>query len=77
MFTDSHCHLENKRFDSDRADVFARATDAGVTTMLAIGNGDGPGTGTLDCAIKLAQQHEGVYATVGIHPHEAGLANAG
>ncbi len=74
MFTDSHCHLENQRFDSDRADVFARATDAGVTTMLAIGNGDGPGTGTLDCAIKLAQQHERVYATVGIHPHEAALA---
>jgi len=74
MFTDSHCHLENKRFDSDRADVFARANDAGVTTMLAIGNGDGPGTGTLDCAIKLAQQHDSVYSTVGIHPHEAALA---
>ena len=74
MYTDSHCHLENKRFDDDRADVFARAQQARVTTMLAIGNGDGPGTGTLDCAIKLAQQHENVYATVGIHPHEAELA---
>ena len=74
MFTDSHCHLENKRFDADRSDVFARAQQAGVTTMLAIGNGDGPGTATLDCAIKLAHEHEGVYATVGIHPHEAALA---
>lgn len=74
MFTDSHCHLENKRFDSDRTDVFARAQEARVTTMLAIGNGDGPGTGTLDCAIKLARENEGVYATVGIHPHEAALA---
>jgi TatD DNase family protein len=74
MYTDSHCHLENKRFDVDRADVFARARGAGVTTLLAIGNGDGPGTGTLDCAVKLAQQHEGVYATIGIHPHEAALA---
>jgi len=74
MFTDSHCHLENKRFDSDRPDIFARAQAAGVTTMLAIGNGDGPGTDTLDCAIKLAQQHDRVYATVGIHPHEAELA---
>lgn len=74
MFTDSHCHLENKRFDADRADVFARAKDAGVTTMLAIGNGDGPGTGTLDCAIKLANERQGVHATVGIHPHEAALA---
>jgi TatD DNase family protein len=74
MFTDSHCHLENKRFDADRAEVFARARAAAVTTMLAIGNGDGPGTGTLDCAIKLARQCEGVVATVGIHPHEAALA---
>jgi len=74
MYTDSHCHLENKRFDSDRAEVFARARQAGVTAMLAIGNGDGPGTGTLDCAIKLAHQFDGVDATVGIHPHEAALA---
>src|SRR5579871_2262565 len=74
MYTDSHCHLENKRFDADRAEVFTRAKDSGVTTMLAIGNGDGPGTGTLDCAIKLAHENAGVYATVGIHPHEAALA---
>ena len=77
MFTDSHAHLDGKRFDADRADVLTRAKAAGVTTILAIGNGDGPGTGTLDCAIKLAQQHGGIYATVGIHPHEAALAKEG
>jgi TatD DNase family protein len=74
MYIDSHCHLENKRFDSDRADVFARAQAAGVEALLAIGNGDGPGTGTLDCAIQLAEQYPWAYATVGIHPHEAALA---
>jgi len=74
VYTDSHCHPENKRFDSDRGDIFARAKAAGVTAILAIGNGDGPGTGTFDCAIRLAEQYEGVYATVGIHPHEAALA---
>ena len=74
MYTDSHAHLDGKRFNPDRAEVFARAKEAGVATILAIGNGDGPGTGTLDCAIKLAQQYEDVYATVGIHPHEAALA---
>ncbi len=76
MYTDSHCHPENKRFDSDRHDVFERARAAGVTTILAIGNGDGPGTGTFDCAIKLAERYEAVYATVGIHPHEAALTKA-
>ena len=74
MYTDSHAHLDGKRFDADRGEVLARAHAAGVTTLLAIGNGDGPGTGTFDCAIKLAEQYEWIYATVGIHPHEAALA---
>ena len=74
MYTDSHAHLDSKRFDPDRNEVIARAKEAGVSTLLAIGNGDGPGTDTLDCAIKLAQQYDWIYATVGIHPHEAELA---
>lgn len=74
MYIDSHCHLENKRFDSDRGDVFARAKAAGIEALLAIGNGEGPGTGTLDCAVRFSRQYDWVYATVGIHPHEAALA---
>lgn len=74
MFVDSHAHLEHKRFDADRAEVFARARKAGIEAILAIGNGDGPGTDTLDCAIEFARQFEWVYATVGIHPHEAAQA---
>jgi len=72
MFVDSHCHLEGPRFDSDREQVIARARRAGVRNMLAIGTGDGPPT--LDCAVKLAKSHDFLYATVGIHPHEAGLS---
>jgi len=74
MFVDSHAHLEHKRFDADRGEVFARAREAGIEGILAIGNGDGPGTDTLDCAIEFARQFEWVYATVGIHPHEAAQA---
>jgi len=40
-----------KGFDSDRDLVIARARDAGVQTIVAIGNGDGPGQ--VDCAIRL------------------------
>jgi len=93
MYIDSHAHLEGKRFDSDRGEMLARAKEAGIEAILAIGIGDGPGT--LDCAIKLAEQQDSgiphlekhemwgtpsfpqqprLYATVGIHPHEAGLA---
>ena len=73
MFVDSHAHLDGKQFDSDREQVIARAREAGVTTMVAIGNGDGPPV--LDAGIKLAEQHSFMYATIGIHPHEARLAS--
>jgi len=72
MFIDSHAHLDGPRFDPDRAEVISRARAAAVTTILAVGTGDGPGT--LDCAIKLAAQYDFIYATIGIHPHEAKLA---
>ena len=72
MFIDSHCHLDGHRFDSDREQVIARAREAGVVNMLAVGTGDGPGT--LDCAVKIAERHQAIYATIGIHPHEAKLA---
>jgi len=73
MFVDSHAHLDGKQFDSDREQVIARAREAGVQTIVAIGNGDGPPH--LDAGIQLAEKHPFMYATVGIHPHEASLAS--
>jgi TatD DNase family protein len=72
IFVDSHAHLDGEQFQADREQVIARAREAGVETIVAIGNGDGPGN--LDCGIKLAEQYQFIYATVGIHPHEAKLA---
>ena len=72
MYVDSHCHLDGPRFDSDREQVISRAQEAGIANILCIGTGEGPGT--LDCAIKIAEQHDFIYASVGIHPHEAKLA---
>jgi TatD DNase family protein len=72
IFVDSHAHLDGEQFQADREQVIAQAREAGVEAIVAIGNGDGPGT--LDCGIKLAEQYEFIYATVGIHPHEAKLA---
>ena len=73
MFVDSHCHLDGPRFDSDRDKVICRSREAGIATILAIGTGEGPGT--LDSGLKLAGQYDFVYATIGIHPHEAKLAS--
>lgn len=66
---DSHCHLDSDQFDPDRDAVIARALAAGVTTLLAIGTGEGPPH--LDAAIQLAGKHEAFLATVGVHPHNA------
>jgi len=72
-FVDSHCHLDDRQFDADRAETIQRARDAGVETMLAIGTGEGPPH--LEAAIRLANRHEFIYATVGVHPHHASKAN--
>ena len=69
---DSHAHLDFADFDADRDAVLARAREAGVTTILAIGSAAGPDK--LDAALPFAEQHSWIYASVGIHPHEARLA---
>jgi TatD DNase family protein len=73
MFVDSHAHLDGKQFDSDRDEVIRRAQEAGIQAIVAIGNGDGPPV--LDAGIRLAEKHPFMYATLGIHPHEAKLAS--
>ena len=73
MFVDSHAHLEGKQFASDREQVIARACEAGIANIVAIGNGDGPEN--FDCGIQLAEKYDFMYATIGIHPHEANQAD--
>jgi len=72
-FIDSHCHLDNPQFDPDREAVIDRALAAGVERMVVIGTGEGPPD--LEAGIRLADRHEPIYATVGIHPHDASKAS--
>src|SRR5579862_690375 len=65
MFTDSHCHLDGERFADDLDQVLDRASAAGVTRMLSIGTGD------IDCAVRLADKFPQIYASIGVHPHDA------
>src|SRR4029077_2577814 len=66
---DTHAHLTAL----DNADeAVERAAEAGVTRILTVG------TDVDDCrnALELADRHEGVFAILGIHPHEAGTATS-
>jgi TatD DNase family protein len=69
MLIDSHCHLDDKRFDDDLDAVLDRAAAAGVTRILTIGTGNGPPE--IDRAVKLADRYPQIYASIGVHPHDA------
>ncbi len=66
---DSHCHLDDNQFNTDRDEVIDRARAAGLKYMLAIGTGDGPPD--LEAAVRLADQYPFIYATVGVHPNDS------
>jgi TatD DNase family protein len=70
---DTHAHLHFPEFDADRAEMMARARQAGVTRMLTIGT-EVP---TSRAAIALAQAEPDVWASVGVHPHDAADADEG
>jgi len=68
MLIDTHAHLDFPDFNEDRPAILQRAREAGVERIITIGT-------TLQSsrrAIELAEQHDGVYATVGIHPNNVG-----
>src|SRR5919106_1814939 len=69
MLTDSHAHIQGKEYAGEAAAVIARARDAGVQTIIAVG-----GAGDMSSnheAVALAASFPNVYATVGMHPHDA------
>ena len=70
---DSHCHLDSESFHGDREAVIERATAAGVERMLTIGSGDGP-PDSVDVAVRLAERFPMLYASIGVHPHDAAKA---
>jgi TatD DNase family protein len=68
-FLDSHAHLDDSDFDADRAAVIERARAAGLRYILVAGGGTGPDH--LDSPLAIAESHDWIYASVGVHPHEA------
>jgi TatD DNase family protein len=66
---DTHCHLSDESFDTDRADVIARAREAGVCKIVAVGGG-GP-IEESEKSAEIAALHDFIRATAGIHPHDS------
>lgn len=69
MFADSHCHLTDAQFDSDREAMIERARAVGVSRFIVIG-----ATGDFshnEKAVALAREHEDIVAVIGVHPHDA------
>jgi TatD DNase family protein len=73
ILTDSHTHLDDGRFDGDREQVIERARDAGVARIVTIGSLEG--AEGAQKSVQIARDHDGIWATVGIHPHDARLAD--
>jgi TatD DNase family protein len=67
MFVDSHCHLNYKGLVEDQAAVISRATAAGVSAMLNISTR----VSEWDAVVATAESSPHIWATIGIHPHDA------
>jgi TatD DNase family protein len=67
MLIDTHAHLDSAKFDADRKAVIQRAKVAGVGLIVTIGTD----VESSRAAVQLAGEYEGIYAAVGMHPHDA------
>ncbi|MEO1018903.1 MAG: TatD family hydrolase [Pseudomonadota bacterium] len=68
IIVDSHCHLDNPRLAEDESEVVSRAREAGVRVMQTIGTK----LSTFARTREVAERHDNVYCSIGVHPHEAG-----
>ncbi len=72
-FTDSHCHLTDDAFHGDRPGVLERARRAGVSRIVTVASDPSDA----QVARKLAQTHDPVWYSAGIHPHVVGGSPSG
>lgn len=67
MLIDTHCHIHESYYSLDVNEVIDRAHLAGVEKMICVGTDEASSL----AAVDFAASHNGVFATVGFHPHEA------
>lgn len=71
MLIDTHCHLDFPEFDRDREEVIQRSRQEGIDYIVNIGSS----LKGSEQSIELAKRYDFIYATVGLHPHEADRAD--
>ncbi len=64
---DTHCHLDDEKFNADREAVWQKMQETGVKRCVCVGSD----LATSRFSIAFAQAHSGAYAACGVHPHEA------
>src|SRR2546422_243451 len=69
MLDESDAHSDQPRIHFGRELGIQSAGDAGIRKLLTIGNGSGPDQ--MGCGIALAEAHDWIYTSVGVHPHDA------
>ena len=67
IFVDTHCHIHESDYPLPPDDVIKRAHEMGVSKMICVGTSE---QSSVD-ALKFVSGREGIYASIGIHPHEA------
>ena len=70
---DTHCHINDIKYNLDIKEVVLRAVESGVKKMICVG----VDLKTSEKAMELANQYNEIYATVGYHPHESKDATKG
>lgn len=73
-FIDSHCHVDAADFDADREEVLIRAREAGVRELIVVGASES--LAQAKATVEFARGRDGIYATVGVHPHSAAKLDA-
>lgn len=67
MLTDTHCHIHEANYPLDIGDTLTRARQAGVSRLICVGTDNH----TSEEAVRFAENHDDVWASVGAHPHDA------
>ena len=66
MLVDTHCHIHESSYPLDSIEVLKRAREAGVEKLICVGTNEQSSRE----AVLFASHHEGVYAAIGVHPHD-------